>query len=57
MAKAGPFEEIPSGKKEIGGFRRSHVNGIFKFLVSHISLLTSNKSRKLLTVNGFIREP
>jgi hypothetical protein len=42
MAKAGPIEEIRSGKNEIGGFRvrLAHVSEIFIFPVSHISLLT-----------------
>ncbi len=40
MAKAGPIEEIPPGKKEICGFRRAHASEIFIFPASHISLST-----------------
>jgi hypothetical protein len=40
MAKADPIEEIPSGKKELGDFRRAHARFIYIFHVSHISPLT-----------------
>jgi hypothetical protein len=37
MAKAGPIEDIPPGKNEIGGFRRAHVSEIILFPVPHKS--------------------
>jgi hypothetical protein len=61
MAKAGPIEDIPPGKNEIGGFRRAHVSNTILIPALHKSVLTllcfyaqDYKSRKPVTINGFI---